>query len=415
MNTRSESSERGLLAALTEPLRLGREFMKLWAGQTLSSTSDSVVGMALSIIVLRRTGSATAVSVGLLLQMLPALLVGPIAGVILDRTQRKKVMTVADAARCCASLLAAYAIHTGAFGLPHVYGWMAVSGVVRAFYDPATNALMPALVERDSIQRANAVHTVGKNTAMILGPAIAGLALGKAGDTLTLALGGLVFACAALIVWRVRPPYEERVAQSTKRPSLNEALEGFRFYKSVPLAMNLLVMAVFINFCAMPSGLAFQVHLLKALRAKPELLGLAFSVSAACSLVSSYTMAMKKRWPRLGLTMACGVGVMGISFASMGASRSLPHAYLTFALFGAATPFIQVPMSTLYQEITPPDLRGRVFALRFTISTFFSPISIPLVGLGLDKIGSSAVLLVLSALMGAVALFGLSSKVLREA
>lgn len=405
---------RGLLILL-QPLTLGGEFMKLWTGQTLSAVTDNVVSTALSIIVLERTGSATAASVGLLLQMLPALLLGPVAGVILDRTQRKWVMAVADAARASGILLSAYAITSGTFSLAHVYAWRALNGIVRAFYDPATNALIPAVVERESIQQANAVHTVGKNTAMILGPAVAGFALAALGDASTLLAAGLVFAVAALLVLAIKPPYEDRTALSSTRPSLAEAMEGLRFYRAVPLAMSLLAMAIFINFCANPAGLAFQVHLLKTLRVDPELLGVGFSVSAVASLAASYFMAMRKRWPRLGLTMATGVAIMAMSFALMGMSSSIAEVYVVFALFGAVTPFIQVPMSTLYQEITPAEIRGRVFAVRFTANTLFSPVSTPLAGLALDAMGSRTVLLALAALLGVVSVAGFASKHLREA
>lgn len=372
-------------------------------------------GMALSILVLQRTGSATKASVGLLLQMIPALILGPLAGVILDRAQRKGVLVVSDISRTVAGLLAAYALHTGSFGLIHVYGWMTLSGIVRAFYDPATNALIPTLVSKDSIQPANAMHTLGKNTAMILGPAIGGFALSRLGGTWTLATGALVFSAAAICVSLIRPLYEDRAQPATKRPSFAEAAEGFRFYRAVPLAMNLLVMAVLVNLCTMPSGLAFQFHVLKVLGADSDVLGLAFSIAAVASSITSYLMATRGRWPRLGCTMACGIAAMAVSFGAIGMSRHMWQVFAAFALFGGSTPFIQVPMSTLYQEITPPDIRGRVFALRFTVSTFLSPVSTPLVGIGLDLLGSTAVLLVLAAALGAVSLGAVSTRTIREA
>ncbi|NLA61305.1 MAG: MFS transporter, partial [Firmicutes bacterium] len=89
--------------------------------------------------------------------------------------------------------------------------------------------------------------------------------------------------------------------------------------------------------------------------------------------------------------------------------------FLAFALFGASTPFIQVPMSTIYQEITPQDVRGRVFALRFTVSTFLSPVSTPLVGIWLDSLGSTAVLLMLAGGLGTVSLAALSTPTIRDA
>ncbi|HHX27537.1 MAG: MFS transporter [Bacillota bacterium] len=401
--------------ALMRPFALGQEYSKLWGGQTLSALTDNITAMALSILVLQRTGSATAASVGLLLQMIPALVFGPVAGVILDRVQRKSVLVVSDMSRALVGLYAAYALHTEAFGLIHVYGWMTVNGIVRAFYDPATNALIPALVDKESIQRANAVHTLGKNTAMILGPAIGGFTLSDLGGFWTLALGSTVFAVSSLLVGAIKPVYEDAVQPAAKRPSLGEAAEGFRFYREVPLAMGLLIMAVLVNLCTMPVGLAFQYHFLRVLKVGSDVLGLGFSVAAVASFVASYLMAMRGRWPRLGLTMASGIGVMALSFGALGMSRSVLQAFIAFVLFGASTPFIQVPMSTLYQEITPPDIRGRVFALRFTVSTFLAPVSTPLVGVGLDRIGSAAVLAILAATLGAVSLGGISARAIREA
>lgn len=399
---------------LLRPFTLGREYSKLWGGQTLSALTDNITGMALSILVLQRTGSATKASVGLFLQMIPALILGPVAGVILDRVQRKSVLIVSDVSRTVAGLIAAYAFHAGNFGLVHVYGWMTLNGIIRAFYDPATNALIPTVVCTESIQSANAVHTLGKNTATILGPAIGGLALARLGGTWTLAIGAFAFSVAAACVGLIQPLYGDRVNPVARRPGFAEAVEGLKFYKAVPLAMHLLVMAVMVNLCTMPSGLAFQFHVLNVLGADSDVLGLAFSVAAVASTITSYFIATRGRMRRLGCTMVTGVAAMAISFAAIGMSRQVWHVLVAFALFGGSTPFIQVPMSTIYQEITPPDIRGRVFALRFTVSTFLSPISTPLVGIGLDSLGSTAILIMLAAALGAVSLGAVSTRTIRE-
>ena len=383
--------------ALLRPFTLGREYSKVWGGQTLSALTDNITAMALSILVLQRTGSATKLSVGLLLQMIPALILGPLAGVILDRAQRKGVLVVSDISRTVAGLLAAYA-HTGSFGLIHVYGWMTLSGIVGRFTTLPPTLLSPRWFPRTPSSRPMP-YTLGKNTAMILGPAIGGFALSRLGDV-DPRHGSPCFLGCGNLCELIRPLYEDRAQPATKRPSFAEAAEGFRFYRAVPLAMNLLVMAVLVNLCTMPSGLAFQFHVLKVLGADSDVLGLAFSIAAVASSITSYLMATRGRWPRLGCTMACGIAAMAVSFGAIGMSRHMWQVFAAFALFGGSTPFIQVPMSTLYQEITPPDIRGRVFALRFTVSTFLSPVSTPLVGIGLDLLGSTAVLLVLAAALG---------------
>ncbi len=409
------TSMKRLLSALLRPFTLGHEYSKLWGGQTLSALTDKITSMVLSILVLQRTGSATKASVGLLLEMIPALVLGPVAGVILDRVERKRVLVFSDLARTLAGLTMAYAFYAGHFGLFHVYGWMTLNGIIKAFYDAATNAVIPMVVERESIQAANAVHTLGKNTAMILGPALGGVALSRLGGTWTLAVGAVAFSAAAGCMWFIRPVFEDRAGPSAMRPGLSEALEGFRFYKTVPLAMHLLILTVMVNLCTMPSGLAFQYHVLNVLKKDSDVLGFAFSVAAVASSITSYFIAARGRMKRLGSTLALGIAALALSFVGIGVSRQVWQVFAAFALFGGSTPFIQVPISTLYQEITPPEIRGRVFALRFTVSTFLSPVSTPLVGIGLDAMGSTAVLLVLAAVLGAVSVGALARGTVREA
>ena len=141
--------------------------------------------------------------------MIPALILGPVAGVVLDRVQRKTVLVVSDISRAVAGLIAACALYGGRFGLIHVYGWMTLSGIVRAFYDPATNALIPTVVSKESIQPANAVHTLGKNTAMILAP---GLGLATRLGNLTLCSGALV-SLAAFMRGSTQPLHEDRAGR----------------------------------------------------------------------------------------------------------------------------------------------------------------------------------------------------------
>jgi Na+/melibiose symporter-like transporter len=113
--------------------------------------------------------------------------------------------------------------------------------------------------------------------------------------------------------------------------------------------------------------------------------------------------------------MMLGDPAMGGSFALAGASRHLAGVVWAFALFGAAGPLLLIPVGALFQEITPTDIRGRVFASRFVVVTLTAPLTTPLVGWGLDRFGSMPVLLTLGGLMGLLALLGLSSRMLREA
>lgn len=403
-----------VLEAVTGPFSLGVEYMKFWTGYGLSGVADNVGATALSIILLQKTGSAVAVSLGLMLQLLPAAMVGPFAGLMLDRLNRKAVMAVASALKALATAYVALSIQQGAFGLVQCAVWMGVTSIIKAFYDPCSGTLLPSVVSRESLQRANAMQALANNTAMILGPALAGFGLATAGRAFTMTACALSFACGSISLAMVNPKYEAPVRQPGK-PGFGEILEGLRFFREVPLAMHLLVAIVLVNFLAVPSYTAFEVHVLGTLGADPGALGYAFSVSAVASLVAAYLVALRKRWPHLGRMMMTGAAAMGASFVLTGISRSVTGVVWAFALFGAAGPLLLIPVGALFQEITPTGIRGRVFASRFVVVTLAAPLTTPLAGWGLDRLGSRPVLLLLGSLMGLIAVLGLSSKVLRDA
>ena len=168
-------------------------------------------------------------------------------------------------------------------------------------------------------------------------------------------------------------------------------------------------MAIFINFCANPAGLAFQVHLLKTLR-RPGARGV--QRIGRGFLAASYFMAMRKRWPRLGLTMATGVAIMAMSFALMGMSSSIAEVHVSSPLRSGDS-FIQVPMSTLYQEITPAEIRDASSRCGSRRTRSFLPY-LHLSRAWLSDAGSRTVLLALAALLGVVSLAGFASQHLRE-
>ncbi len=402
-----------IVEAVTGPFTLGPEYMKFWLGYGLSSVADNVAATALSIVLLQETGSAVAVSLGLLLQLLPAAIVGPFAGLVIDRLNRKSVLIVTSAVRALVTVYAAYAVRAGGFSLAQCAVWMGVTSVLKAFYDPCTGTVMPSLVKKESLHRANAMQALANNTAMILGPALAGFGLARGGGWQTMMLCTAGFGLAVVALASMSLPYE--APRPSLRPGFGEVWDGLAFYRRQPLAMYLLVMMVFINFLAVPSYTAFEVHVLQTLGLDADALGFAFSVSAVVSVAASYLVAMRRRWPHLGRMMAIGMAAMGASFVLVGASGGLSGVVWAFALFGAAGPLILIPISALFQEITPTGIRGRVFAARFVVSTLMAPLTTPVVGWGLDKFGSVPVLWILGGAMGALAMASMLVRHLREA
>ncbi|MGE5580812.1 MAG: MFS transporter [Bacillota bacterium] len=409
----SRGEGQGSDATQKQTTGIGVDYWLMWVGQTISMIGDQFGAMALSILILQRTGSATAMSVNVILNMVPMLLIGPVAGLVLDRVNRKRVLVTADVCRGLLTLGLGWLIYAGRFTILHAYGWGVIVSVFRAFYDPGTMAIVPALVPPDRLQRANALQVSGRNVAMIAGPALAGVAVAEFGPWFALVANAVSFGVSALLISYARPRFEERRIPAG-RPKLSELKEGFGFFRSLPLASVLLGLTIMVNACSQPSGIAMNVHILKTLGGDPTFLGSLFSVSAAASLISSSIIATRKRWPHLGRMAAIAVAGLGLSYILSGFAPWLWLIPVSMGISGAMGPLMQIPINTLYQDITPPDMRGRVFALRTALSRILSPVSFALAGVLLDTLGSRIVLALLGVILCIAALAAGARRELRD-
>lgn len=375
-----------------EKFGLGKDFLLVWSGQTVSIIGDSIGGMGLYLLILDRTGSATALSLGLVVQLVPALMLGPVAGVVLDRLDRRKSMIACDISRGILTLLLALSALTERFVLAYAYLWLLSNAIFRAFYEPATMAVIPALVPSGSIQRANAMQTTGRYTGSVVGPVLAGVIYSALGPSWCLAIDAVTFWVAACCIGLAGLRFEERKVVRG-RFSFSEMREGFIFFRKVRLAMILLVLTILCNFFMIPAGTALQFHIVRTLGYDPKLLGVTTSATAAASIVASIVLMTKKRWPHLGYMIALGVAGIGASYAMTSGVRNPLALPVVWSISGLMGPVLQVPISTLYQEITPSEVRGRVFSLRTALSTALAPVSALAGGFLIDLYGSRVVLL----------------------
>lgn len=379
-------------------LMIQPDYFKLWLGQTLSLIGDSLGSMAVGVMLLRRTGSAMILSLGFIVNWLPTVLLGPVAGVLIDRISRKRALVIADVARGVLTLVFAVGLWRGYTQVVYAYLWLFGLAVFRTPYMPATQAIIPSLVGPDRLQRANSLQSMGQSVAQVVGPALAGLTITAFGGPLALALDAASFFISAALIGLTRPQGELQPRQNKPQPVLRQFREGLAFFAENRIAVVLLVVAITANFVNQPTGIALQVHVLKTLAATPELLGVAYSASAVAALLASLVLFGRKQWPALGRMLLLSLAWLGVSLAAIAIPRNPGLIPLVFAVGSLAGPFMQMSMSTLYQLIAPSEMRGRVFTVRQTISTALSPLSILAVGWAVDAVGTRVVFVALGAI-----------------
>ena len=175
-------------------------------GQTVSVLGDAVFNVAIAWEVLLLTGSATAMSLILIAQWAPRIVFLLLGGVIADRVSRRLLMLWADAGRGCIVMVVAWLSWAHLLQFWHLVALAPLFGIVSSFFDPAYQAIMPQLVETETLSSVNSLTTLSRNVGFLLGPALGAICATLFGQASAFAFDGLTFAISALFLLALRLP-----------------------------------------------------------------------------------------------------------------------------------------------------------------------------------------------------------------
>jgi MFS family permease len=185
-----------------ELLRSNKPFRRLWYGQVVSQLGDWFASIALFTVLLKLTGSGQAVGLLLVAEFLPGALVGPFAGVIVDRLPRKLVLIATDVGR--ALLVLGLLFVQGADQIWLIYLLVALKVVLTAFFEPARSALIPNLCRREELVAANAIAGATWSAMLALGAALGGLVVGTLGIQAAFLIDAATFLLSAVLIATVQ-------------------------------------------------------------------------------------------------------------------------------------------------------------------------------------------------------------------
>ncbi len=368
-------------------LRGNRNFRRLWCGQVVSQLGDWLDNIALFTLLLNLTGSGQAVGLLLLAEFLPGAVVGPFAGVIVDRVPRKLVLIASDLGR--AALVLLLLLVNGPEDLWLLYAAVIGKFSLAACFEPARSAILPSICSREELVAANAISGATWSAMLALGAALGGLIAGTLGVSAAFALDSASFVLSALLLATLRVPAARAVAAPAgPRPSaLRDLREGLRyvlgrhevFWLTVSKAMwslgggVLLLLALF-GREVFPLGRdgALSIGLLYAAR------GVGTGVGPFIALRLGAGQAYLRRWVA-GAFFITGAGYLALSGAP---TLALAAVAILFAHIGGS---IQWVFSTaLLQSRVPDRLLGRVFATEYAAMTLTTALSAYLTGLARD-------------------------------
>jgi MFS family permease len=213
---------------LPEALR-ERSFRLLFCAQAVSLLGDGMVSVALAFAVLELTGSATDLGIVLAARTLPLVLFLLAGGVWADRLPRRRVMVTTDVVRLAAHGAIAALLIAGSASVAALAALAAVGATASAFFQPAADGIMPAVVSAERLQQANALRGMAQATGQIAGPAVAGVLVAGVGAGWALAVDAATFGISAVFLLQLALPAR---APSPARPFLADLREGWDDFRS---------------------------------------------------------------------------------------------------------------------------------------------------------------------------------------
>ena len=339
----------------TTPLRVSRDFRRLWIGQAVSFFGSMITTATLPYQVFHQTGSSFAVGMLGLVQLGPLLVFSVVGGAFADSIDKRRLLLgVTAAALACSAALAVNA----SFGHPQLwllYVLGAVASAVFAVTFPVVRSLLPLLLDEELRPSAFALQSTYGSFGMMAGPAVAGVLIGALGITSAYVVDVATYVLALVAFAGIAPSPPIAGASGASSSSI---LEGVRFLKG-----HSVVMSVFgIDLLAMVFGMprALFPALADRLGGGPTLYGLLLSSVAAGAFVASLASGWTTRVQRQGRAVLWAVTAWGTTIAVAGLTRMPALVLLMLAGAGAADMISGVYRSTIAADVTPDDLRGRV-------------------------------------------------------
>ena len=351
-------------------------FMKLWAGETVSQFGTQVTFLALPLIA-ATTLEVSPFEFGLLatIEFLPFILLSLPAGVWVDRMRRRPILIAGDLVRAVSLATIPVAFAFDALTIWQLYLVGFANGCATVFFDVAYQSYLPALVDRDQIVEGNAKLETSRSAAQITGPGLAGVLIGAFSAPFALVLDALSFVVSAVFLVGIRrhePAPKRRVDELGNKPSMRtEIMEGLRYVGGHRFLRSIAATTGSSNFF---SNIAFSIlvlYLVRELGFSPEVLGLAFSLGAVGFLLGALTSSRIAARFGVGRTIVGSAFTFGPSVLLVAlAPRDLAFPFVAASGFlgGFGGAVYNINQVSLRQAITPERMQGRMNAtMRFIV------------------------------------------------
>ncbi len=339
-----------------------RSFAALWLGQTVSFLGDYFYFLAIPIMVNNLTGSALMVGISTISNALPVLLLGPVAGVFVDRWNRKTTMIAADLLRAGLVLLCLLVRSPDQVWIFYAAGFL--MSCVSRFFFPAQSALLPLVVrDLDDLLAANGLMQAVQTVGMLAGPALAGFTIGLWGSWVAFAFDSVSFMVSAAAISMMPIAFTAQRAQpegGAFGPVLGEMKDGLRFMFSNRVLTPMIGAVMVANLCIGAVQVVWVPYLQRTFNIGASGIGIVDSAQGVGmlfgGLLLGYLSVRIKKMPLAALSLL----LIGVCFSATGLARSFWIPVAMSVGIGLGTVPAGSVLMTVQQMVVPDEKRGRV-------------------------------------------------------
>ena len=359
-------------------------FIVVWLGQIISVLASSMTGFGLSLWMYRQTESATAMGLMQVAYITPFLLLSPIAGVMVDRHNRKLMMMVSDLTAVVGTTFLLIMYATGHLQFWHLYISAVLNGLGNTFQWPAYSAAISTMVPKEQYGRANGLMSLVDAGPGILAPLLAGMVLAIPnvnGLVWIMILDVVTFFIAIGALLFVHVPQPEKTVEGQKESGnfWREALYGFKYIFQRPSLLGLQVIYFFGNLFAGIQWTVFTPMILARTAQNSIIFGSVQTAGAVGGVIGGLIMSAWGGTKKKVHGVLAGHFLIGISGILLGVATGLPLWLPAIILVNLLIPWINGSNQAIWQAKVAPDVQGRVFSARRLIAWFAQPLT-PIIG-----------------------------------
>ncbi len=370
-----------------------RPFFTLWTGQAVSIIGSQLVQFALIWWMTERTGSATVLATASIIGLVPQVVLGPLAGVLVDRWNRRRVMLAADLVVSLTTLGLAVIVWSGEVELWHVYVTLFIRSLGGSFHHPAMSASTSLMVPQEHLTRIQGLNQVLNGGLNIASAPLGALLLSILPLEGVLMIDIVTAAVAMIILLFIHVPQPEQKAAAGSQSALSDYWSdlraGMRYLFNWRGLMLLALLAMLLNMVLAPTSSFMPLLVTNHFAGTAWHLGLLQGAFGLGILIGGLMLGVWGGFRRRIVTSLMGlVGIgLGVVIVGVAPASMFPLAVGGMLMGGIMSSLTNGPIMAIFQANVAPELQGRVFTLMGSMTAGMMPLGLAVAGPLADVIG----------------------------